>query len=124
MRIKISIGKITLYSQLNDTPTAKKIGQILPFKTYFNTWGDEIYFPIPVESELDDSAREEVEMGDLGYWPTGKAFCIFFGPTPISKEGKIIPASAVNMVGRIEGDPTVLREVLDEKEIILEKVEP
>jgi len=124
MRIKIRIGKITLYSQLNDTPTAKKIGQILPFKSHFNTWGDEIYFSIPVDSELDDSAREEVEMGDLGYWPTSKAFCIFFGPTPISKEGKIIPASAVNIVGRIEGDPTVLREVLDEKEIILEKVEP
>lgn len=123
MRIKISIGNISLYSQLNNTPTAKKIEQILPLKSSFNTWGDEIYFPIPVDSELDDSAKEEVELGDLGYWPAGKAFCIFFGPTPISKGGKIIPASAVNIIGRIEGDPTMLRQVKNEREIILEKAE-
>lgn len=123
MRIKISIGNISLYSQLNNTPTAKKIEQILPLKSSFNTWGDEIYFPIPVDSELDDSAKEEVELGDLGYWPAGRAFCIFFGPTPISKGGKIIPASAVNIIGRIEGDPTMLRQVKNEREIILEKAE-
>lgn len=123
MRIRIRVGKVRLYSRLNDTPTARKIEKILPFRSSFNTWGDEIYFSIPVESELDHSAKDEVEIGELGYWPPGKAFCIFFGPTPIGKEGKIIPASAVNIVGRIEGDPTILRDVLDEKEIILEKAE-
>lgn len=121
MRIKITVGKVSLYAQLNDTPTAKKVAEIFPFRSSFNTWGDEIYFSIPVEAELDNSAKEEVEMGDIGYWPTGRAFCIFFGPTPISKEGKIIPASAVNIIGKIEGDPTILRSVLDEKEILLEK---
>ena len=121
MRIKITIGKVILYAKLYDTSTAEKIIKILPFKSNFDTWGDEIYFSIPVEAELDESAREEVEIGDIGYWPNGRAFCIFFGPTPISKEGKIIPASAVNIIGKIDGDPTILRSVLNEKEILLEK---
>ena len=124
MKIKITVGKIILYAQLNDTPTAKKIENILPYRSTFNTWGDEIYFSIPVESKLDHSAKEEVKMGELGYWPEGRAFCIFFGPTPISKGDKLIPASAVNIVGRIEGDPTILRDLINEKEIILERVNP
>ena len=120
MKILIRLGHVTLDAELNDTPTAKKIANIIPFKTSFNTWGDEIYFSIPVEAELDDTAQEEVSVGDLGYWPTGQAFCIFFGPTPMSTEGKIIPASAVNMVGRVLGDATKLKEVMDEPEISLE----
>ncbi|MCP4666657.1 MAG: hypothetical protein GY849_09835, partial [Deltaproteobacteria bacterium] len=90
---------------------------VLPLKTSFSTWGDEIYFTIPVEAELDESAREEVDMGDLGYWPTGRAFCIFFGPTPMSAEGKIVPASAVNIIGRVSGDATRLKEAMEEAEI-------
>ncbi|RLB08670.1 MAG: hypothetical protein DRG27_05430 [Deltaproteobacteria bacterium] len=123
MRIKISIGNITLYAKLNNSPTAKKIWDILPLKASFNTWGDEIYFSVPVEAQLDETAKEEVKVGQLGYWPQGKAFCIFFGPTPISEEGKIIPASAVNIIGEIEGDPTCLKDAVNEKEIILEKAE-
>ena len=119
MKIKIIIGNVTLDAELDDTPTAKRVGEILPFEGSFNTWGDEIYFTIPVKSELDDSAREEVEMGDLGYWPTGKAFCIFFGPTPMSTEDKIIPASAVNIIGRVEGDATKLKEVMQEDKVSL-----
>lgn len=119
MKIRIAIGNVILDAKLSDTPTAKKVGEILPFEGSFNTWGDEIYFTIPVKSELDDSAREEVEMGDLGYWPTGKAFCIFFGPTPMSTEDKIIPASAVNIIGRVEGDATKLKEVMQEDKISL-----
>jgi len=119
MKIRIMIGNVTLDAELNDRPTAKKIGEILPFEGAFDTWGDEIYFTIPVESELDDSAREEVEIGDLGYWPTGKAFCIFFGQTPMSTEGKIIPASAVNIIGRVEGDATELKKVMQEDKVSL-----
>ena len=73
-KIKITVGSLTMEADLNDTPTAIKIAGILPFKSAFNTWGEEIYFDIPVESELDSSAREVVETGDLGYWPTGQAF--------------------------------------------------
>lgn len=120
-KIIIKIGNLALPAQLNDTPTAQKIANSLPIRGSFNTWGDEIYFSIPVEADLDKSAKEEVEVGDLGYWPEGSAFCIFFGPTPMSPKGKIVPASAVNIVGKVLGDATRLKEVMDEREIILEK---
>lgn len=120
MKIRIIIGGLALDAELNDSPTAQKIVKALPIRTSFDTWGDEIYFRIPVVSELDETAKEEVEMGDLGYWPSGRAFCIFFGPTPMSTPEKIIPASSVNIIGRVEGDPAGLREVVAEKEVLLE----
>jgi uncharacterized protein len=92
----------------------------LPIQADFNTWGDEIYFAIPVTAELDDSAREVVEIGDLGFWPPGKAFCIFFGQTPMSKPGEIRPASAVNIVGQVKGDATQFKQVMREREVMLE----
>jgi hypothetical protein len=122
MDIKITVGHLGVDAELNDTPTAKKVAEVLPLKTSFNTWGDEIYFGIPVKAELDDSAREEVEMGDLGYWPQGNAFCIFFGQTPMSTEGKIVPASAVNIIGRVKGDATMFKEVMDENQVVVEAV--
>jgi hypothetical protein len=120
MKIRIIIGSLVLDAELNDSPTAQKVVKALPIRTSFDTWGDEIYFRIPVVSELDETAQEEVEMGDLGYWPSGRAFCIFFGPTPMSTQEKIVPASAVNIIGRVEGDPAGLREVMAEKEVLLE----
>ena len=123
MKIKISIGKLSVEAELNDTSTAKKIASALPLTNSFNTWGDEIYFSIPVTESLDESAKEVVEIGELGYWPTGKAFCIFFGPTPMSSPGKIVPASAVNIIGRVLGDPKKFKEVMNEQEVTLERVE-
>jgi hypothetical protein len=122
MRIKITIGKWAMEADLNDTPTSKKVAEALPITASFDTWGDEIYFAIPVTADLDDSAKEVVELGELGYWPTGKAFCIFFGQTPTSKPGKIIPASAVNIIGKVKGDPALFRKVMNEQEIRLEAV--
>jgi hypothetical protein len=120
MKIKIGIGNLSMEAELNDTPTAKEIAGILPVRTSFNTWGEEIYFTIPVDCELDESAREIVELGDLGYWPTGKAFCIFFGQTPMSSPGKIVPASAVNIIGRVLGNSERFKEVMGEGEVTLE----
>lgn len=117
VRIKIEIGPLSTDAELNDSPTAKKIADSLPLNSPFNTWGEEIYFTLPVEADLDDTAREEVAPGDLGYWPTGRAFCIFFGETPGSPPGKIIPASAVNIIGRVLGDATRFRTVMGEKVI-------
>ena len=122
MKIKIIIGDLAMEGELNDSATAQKIAKALPITADFNTWGDEIYFTIPVNAELDDTAREEVEMGDLGYWPSGNAFCIFFGQTPMSKPGKIIPASAVNIIGKVLGDATKFKEVMQENEVTLEEV--
>lgn len=120
-KIKITVGNLTMEADLNDTPTAIKVAAILPFKSAFSTWGEEIYFTIPVESELDSSSREVVEEGDLGYWPTGQAFCIFFGQTPMSSPGKIVPASAVNIIGKVLGNPDDFKSVMGESEVTLEE---
>jgi uncharacterized protein len=120
MRIAIRIGTLSIEAELNDTLTAKKIAVALPLRTSFNTWGDEIYFAIPVNADLDDSAQDVVEVGDLGYWPPGKAWCIFFGQTPVSQPGKIMPASAVNVIGKVLGDATQFKTVMREREVIVE----
>jgi hypothetical protein len=108
-RIKVTAGEVELYGELNETKTAALIWESLPIESRVNTWGDEIYFTVPVQAELDDSAREVVELGDMGYWPPGSAFCIFFGPTPNSRGNEIKPASAVNVFGKVVGDATVLK---------------
>jgi uncharacterized protein len=120
MRIAIRIGTLSMEAELNETPTAQKIAAALPLRTSFNTWGDEIYFAIPVEAALDDSAQDIVELGDLGYWPPGKALCIFFGQTPVSQPGTIRPASAVNVVGKVLGDATAFKAVMREREVVVE----
>ena len=112
-RIRIEAPGIVMDAMLNDSPTAQKIARVLPLEAEANTWGDEIYFSIPVDMPLDERAKELVNAGDLGYWPRGRAFCIFFGPTPISAPGEIRPASAVNIVGKVCGDPAHFKTVKD-----------
>ena len=92
--IQIKVNGIELKAILNDSRTAQAIWEALPIVARINTWGDEVYFAIPVKLELE-KGQELVEIGDLGYWPTGSAFCIFFGPTPMSRGEEIRPASAV-----------------------------
>lgn len=121
-RIQIRAGTITIEAELNDSPTAAALFDALPFSAPANTWGDEIYFPIPVDMKLDETAAELVEMGDLGYWPTGRAFCIFFGPTPVSRGGEIRPASAVNVIGRVVEDARAFKPVRDGQVIELTKL--
>jgi len=120
MHVAIRIGTLSMEAELNDTPTAQKIAAALPLRASFNTWGDEIYFAIPVDADLDDSAQDVVAVGDLGYWPPGKAWCIFFGQTPVSQPGKIMPASAVNVIGKVLGDATQFKTVVREREVIVE----
>ncbi|MEW6658649.1 MAG: cyclophilin-like fold protein [Thermodesulfobacteriota bacterium] len=110
--IIISAGGQRLEGILTDTPTALALAAALPINGQAQLWGEEIYFPVPqVVADLDDTAAVVVNVGDLGYWPTGKAFCIFFGMTPASVPGEIRPASAVNLVGRVHGDPCCLKLV-------------
>ena len=108
--IRISVGDVQLEAELNDTQTAEAIWTALPITAAASTWGDEIYFGIPVSMELEQG-QEVVELCDLGYWPPGNAFCIFFGPTPASSGHEIRPASAVTVVGKVQGDSTQLRQV-------------
>ena len=119
--ITISVEGISLSAELNESDTAQKIWDALPIEGRANTWGDEIYFEIPVVSEQELDARADVEVGELGYWPVGHAFCIFFGPTPMSGPGEIRPASAVNVIGQVADDATQLKERLSEGMIRLEK---
>ena len=110
-RIEISVEDMTVVADLRDTPTAQLILELLPFEGRVNTWGDEIYFEIPLQVQLEPDARANVEIGDLGYWPTGSAFCIFFGPTPMSSDTKPVAASAVNIFGHINNDCSNLKNV-------------
>jgi hypothetical protein len=109
--IIIEVGNLKLKAELSDTATAQAIAKILPIEAQFETWGDEYYFPIPVKMPLDSTATLKVSVGDLGYWPSGKALAIFYGPTPASTGDRPVPASEVNPVGRILDDPTLLRVV-------------
>jgi hypothetical protein len=121
-RIKITAGKVQVEAQLNDSPTANSVAGILPIKAKGQRWGGEIYFEIPVEAELEAGSRDIVEAGELGYWPTGNAFCIFFGKTPASHRDEIRAASAVNILGKIADDLSDLWDVPDGADILIESV--
>lgn len=110
MKITIRVKDIVLDAELFDTATAKAVARALPLEVKPNEWGDEFYFEVPVRLPLDDTATTKVAVGDVGYWPPGNALAIFFGPTPMSSGPEPVPASAVNLVGRINGDATVLNE--------------
>jgi hypothetical protein len=122
-QIKITAGKVIALAELNTTKTADAIWKALPITAKANTWGDEVYFSIPVKTGLED-AKETVSLGDLGYWPPGTAFCIFFGPTPMSRGKEIRPASAVNVFGKINGDAKVFGRVGEGDEIKIKRVTP
>jgi len=122
-RIKITAGDVTTFAELNDSPTAQAIWDALPIKARTNTWGDEVYFAIPVKRGEEPGAREVVQMGELGYWSPGHAFCIFFGRTPASQGDEIRAASAVNIIGKVEGDARVFKKVKDGATITVSRAE-
>jgi len=111
---------------LLDNDTSNAIWDALPIESKAETWGDEIYFRVPV-SVHEENAKKIVELGDLGYWPPGAAFCIFFGKTPASKGDDIRPASPVNVFGRLmDVDSNIiakLRRVAPRDFIRVEKVD-
>jgi hypothetical protein len=108
--IRITAGSVTATGELNDSRAAAAIAARLPITAKAETWGDEIYFGLPFGAP-SDAPQETVALGDLGYWPPGRAFCIFFGPTPMSRGDEIRPASAVTVVGRVTGDARAFKKV-------------
>ena len=120
IRIRIKAGLVEAMAELNDTATAQAICDVLPVMSRANRWGEEIYFAIPVNIELE-AGSELVSIGDLGYWPPGNAFCIFFGPTPISQGDEIRPASAVTVFGKLIDKPMVFTQIASGTEIIVEE---
>ncbi|MFC1894035.1 cyclophilin-like fold protein [Chloroflexota bacterium] len=120
-QIRIKAGSVIALAELSNTKAANAIWQALPISGRVNTWGDEIYFRIPVRMELE-AGQEIVYSGDLGYWPPGSAFCIFFGPTPMSSQDEIRAASAVDIFGRLIDDSKVFKDVIDGEKIAVEIV--
>ncbi len=111
----------SLKVELGDGPTAEEIWDRLPFEGPASLWGDEIYFQIPVSMELEDGARETVEVGDVCYWPQGEALCVFFGPTPASTDEKPRAASPVTVVGRISEGLENVRRIMSGENLKVEK---
>ena len=121
--IKITAGNVEATAELNDSQTAGAIRDALPITARASTWGDEIYFAIPVHLD-EESAQATVARGDLGYWPPGSALCIFFGPTPASRTpGEIRPASPVNVFGQVQGDATRFKQVRSGESVIIERAD-
>lgn len=115
--IRIIVSNLDVKAELNESKTAQLIWEALPIEANANLWGEEIYFKIPVKAGLEPDASEVVSLGELGYWPQGEAFCIFFGPTPVSRGDEIRAASHVNLIGKILSDPKAFRKVRDGERI-------
>ena len=120
-KITITSGQITLNAELNDSPAAREIWGSLPIEGRANTWGDEVYFEIPVVIVQEPNARADVEVGELGYWPTGRAFCVFFGPTPVSIDEQPRAYSPVNILGQVLDDATLFKAVKDGDRVTIDK---
>jgi uncharacterized protein len=119
--VVIRAGDLALPARIYENETGSAILGILPIAGRANRWGDEIYFSIPLTLGRAPDARDAVRMGELGYWPDGNAFCIFFGKTPVSRGDEIRAASPVNIFGMIDGDPAVLSAVDDGSPITIDR---
>lgn len=119
--IRISAGAVTLDAELKPTRTAKAIYDLLPIEADKHVWGDEFYFKIPFIKDHRETATLKVVVGDIAYWGNGQAVAVFFGRTPISTGPDPVPADRVNLVGKIKGDATVLRNAVGATKIRLEK---
>ena len=111
VKIIIEVEDISMEAELLDTPTARQIGEALPLEGSVNVWGDEIYFDISLTTDQEPGASQDVQVGDLGYWPAGPAFCIFFGPTPVSTGDQPRAYSPVNVFGRVLGNSKLFKSV-------------
>ncbi len=120
-KINLKVGDISFTADLNDSNTAQAIWEALPIKAQGNLWGKEIYFGIGLDI-APENPRADMEPGELAYWPPGKAFCIFWGPTPASTGERPRAASPCNPVGKIIGDLSALDRVRS-SDVIIERIE-
>jgi len=112
-KMLIKTQAVEMTAELNDTPTARKVWEALPIESTTRLYGKEVYFEIPVHMDEED-AQAQVPSGTIGFWPPGECLCIFFGQTP---------ASPVNVVGQLEGDPNEFAKVEAGETIHLEKAD-
>lgn len=118
--IRITAGDVVVEAELNDTDCARMIAEALPIEAAAGTWGEEIYFSIDVDCP-GENLQAAVEVGDLGYWPPGSAFCMFFGMTPMSTAEEIRPASPVTVIGRMTSDLEPLKSVRSGARVVIER---
>jgi hypothetical protein len=121
VRVRLTIGGVEVEGELYDTPTARRVYAALPLESEARRWGDEVYFYVPVEAELEEDAREEQEVGNICFWCAGRAVAIFFGPTPASVAGEPRAVEPVNLIGRVRGNADALRGVREGDRV---RVEP
>jgi uncharacterized protein len=113
MRIRISWEKGEAFGVLTDTPTANKVLKALPCSSSANTWGEEVYFSVPVHTELEPDAQQVVPPGTICFWVEGQSLAIPFGPTPASRANECRLVTKVNLLGKLEGDPRMLKSIRD-----------
>ena len=113
MRIQIIWDGGQLVAALRDTPTARLVWDALPYTSSASTWGEEVYFELPVRAELEDDARQVVDPGTVCLWTGGNALALPYGPTPMSQGDECRLVTEVNILGQIEGDPRLLSSVRD-----------
>lgn len=123
MRIKISWPSGHVMGELNDSPTASALGQILPVNGSANTWGEEVYFTVPIEAEVSPTAEDVVDPGTICYWVEGKAIALPYGRTPASEGDECRLVAPVNIIGKIEGDPDMLSGISAGHPITMEKAD-
>ncbi len=119
-RIRISWRTGEVIADLRETPTVTKVLAALPCKANANTWGDEVYFRLPVTAQLEPDAEQVVDPGSVCFWVDGSALALPFGPTPVSKGSECRLITKCNLLGKIAGDPGKLKSVRDGDEIRVE----
>jgi hypothetical protein len=121
--IRLTVGGIELRGSLDDIPLAHKVWELLPYETFGETWGKELYFPVAVKAG-NSAPVQQVEVGHIAYWPDGPDLCIFFGPTPRSTGDIPVVASPVTVIGRFECDPASFDRMERQRRGIPVRVEP
>lgn len=119
-RIRIAWQSSEVIANLRETPTAEKLLAALPHLSTAATWGDEVYFSLPVKAKLEADAQQVVDAGTVCFWVEGSSLALPFGPTPISKGGECRLVTKCNLLGTIEGDPRRLKSVRDGEAIRVE----
>ena len=113
MRIRISWSGGEVFGTLNDSATARAVLDALPHTSDANTWGKEVYFSLPVAASLEPDAADVVDPGTICYWVQGKSLALPFGPTPVSRAKECRLVTAVNILGKLDGNPQVLAGIRD-----------
>ena len=120
IRIAWSGGAITV--ELRNTPTAKAVLAALPCQASANTWGEEVYFELPVEAVLEPDAQQVVDPGTVCFWVEGSALALPYGRTPVSKGNECRLVTRCNVVGKVLGEARQLRRIKDGAALHLEAV--